>query len=908
MSMFRAGSQSRRGLADRLLERDWELAAIERALSTARAGTGAVVFIEGEPGSGKSRLLSAGADSAAQTGTRVLRARAAELERDFPFGLAIQLFEPLWLSADAERRTSLARGPARRAVALFDGSIADAAAEESAHYAIIHGLFSMLRQLAALRAEEATGSDPTALAIFIDDAHWSDGPSVRFLAYLTERIVPLPLAIVLTAQQGEVGAEPKALASLRRAAQGSVLRVGPLSVASVTTIVRRQFPEADGAFCQACARISGGNPFLLLEVLGKLREEERSPEVASTEGLADILPGKVTAAMAARLDAMPRPARALACAVAVLDGTSLRLGAAVAGIDATEAARAADVLAGAGLLHPGVPLSFVHPLLREAVIATLSPLERSHLHGRAARELADEGADAERVATHLLEAPPAQDDEAFVALLEAATNALAAGRADQAAALLDRAMAGQPSEAVRIGLGLARSDVLSAEGRHAEAAELLHVELAGSTVQDEEVAGELDAAYVSAASLVPDAHRASRPVRERMLAGLPAAPSQRQRRALARSLVYESLLGLPGAEVRRLAELAWGDGKLLSDHAAGECTGTLLCASLLFVDELERVVEISRALPPGTGVRSCRAWALANRGALAEVAAEETVALALCHLERGELGQADAVLDRVAPALAPAPIGTALVFELRARLRLAQHRPEEALREVAAAAAELQGETDAPSPGAVPIRSTAALVHLALGQAEQARQLAEEELKQAQLVEAPRPVIRALRVLGLATGGAGGIELLTQAVELGAASPPRLEYIHALVDLGAALRRTNRRSDAREPLRLGLELAEQGDVLALVRRARTELLATSSRPDLLTLSGPESLTASQRRVAELAVRGLTTREIAEALFVRPKTVEFHLRQIYRKLDITSRDQLAAALTTELPNQPQEGER
>jgi len=697
MGTFRAGSQSRRGPAHRLLERDWELAAIERGLGTAQAGAGAIVFIEGEPGSGKSLLLSAGADAATRTGMRVLNARAAELERDFPFGLAIQLFEPLWLSADVERRTSLARGPARRAVALFDGSIADAAAEESSHYAIIHGLFSMLRQLAGPATDEADGSEQGALALLIDDAHWSDVPSLRFLAYLAERIGQLPIAIVLTTQQGDAGAEPKALASLRRAAQGSVLRTGPLSVAAVTTIVQRQFPDADAAFCEACARISGGNPFLLLEVVGKLREEERSPEVASTEGLADILPGKVTAGMAARLDAMPGPARALACAVAVLGSTSLRQGAAVAEIDAVEAARAADVLAGAGLLHPGVPLSFVHPLLREAVIATLSPLERSHLHGRAARELANEGVGAERIAAHLLEAPPVHDQSTIGTLREAAAEAMEAGRSDEAAALLEHALGQQPSEELKASLALARSDVLLAEGHHAEAAELLHGELAGSSVQDEDLAGELDAAYVSAASLVPQAHRASQPVRERMLARLPAAPSQRQRRALARSLVYESLLGMPRTELRRLAELAWADGRLLSDHAAGELTGTLLCASLLFVDELERVVEISGALPPGTGVRSCRAWALANRGALAEVAAEETVALALCHLERGELEQADGVLDRVAPALAPEPIGTALVLELRARLRLAQHRPEEALREVAAG-----GGSDSLNGGAHP--------------------------------------------------------------------------------------------------------------------------------------------------------------------------------------------------------------
>ena len=390
--MFSAGSRSRRAPAGRLLKREWELDAIERGLTAAQAGTGAVIQIEGESGSGKTQLLGEAEKLALERGMQVLGARAAELEHTF--GVAIQLFEPLWLSAGPEQRSAWLSGPTRRAGALFDGSITDVAADTVRYYPIIHGLFWMTRQL----------EDP--LATLIDDSHWNDAPSLRFIAYLAERVRQLLIVVVLTAQQGAVGTTPQALARLRRAAEGSVLRIAPLTLAGVTTIVHRHFPEADAAFCEACARISGGNPFLLREFLRKLREEERSPEVASTEGLAAVLPDKVTAAMGARIHAMPSPDRALARAVAVLGNAPVQQSAAAAEIDPADAAQAADTLAGAGLLHPGAPLSYVHPLLREAVLATLSPLERSQLHGRAARAMAEEGADAERIAFPLLEAPP----------------------------------------------------------------------------------------------------------------------------------------------------------------------------------------------------------------------------------------------------------------------------------------------------------------------------------------------------------------------------------------------------------------------------------------------------------------------------------------------------------------------
>jgi DNA-binding CsgD family transcriptional regulator len=126
-------------------------------------------------------------------------------------------------------------------------------------------------------------------------------------------------------------------------------------------------------------------------------------------------------------------------------------------------------------------------------------------------------------------------------------------------------------------------------------------------------------------------------------------------------------------------------------------------------------------------------------------------------------------------------------------------------------------------------------------------------------------------------------------------SPAKLEHAKARTELGAALRRSNRRADAREQLRRAVELATMCGAAPLAARAETELLATGARPRRIALSGVESLTPSERRVAQMAAEGQTNREVAQALFVSPKTVEVHLSSVYRKLEIHSRSQLPGAL-------------
>ena len=154
---------------------------------------------------------------------------------------------------------------------------------------------------------------------------------------------------------------------------------------------------------------------------------------------------------------------------------------------------------------------------------------------------------------------------------------------------------------------------------------------------------------------------------------------------------------------------------------------------------------------------------------------------------------------------------------------------------------------------------------------------------------------RALRTLGLAQGRERGTETLGEALAVLDGSPATLERARTLVELGAALRRALNRMEARERLREGLDIAQRCGAPALVEQAREELVAAGAKPRTTALAGLDALTPSERRVAAMAADGMSNREIAQALFVTPRTVEMHLSNAFRKLDIRSRTQLPDAL-------------
>ena len=385
----------------------------------------------------------------------------------------------------------------------------------------------------------------------------------------------------------------------------------------------------------------------------------------------------------------------------------------------------------------------------------------------------------------------------------------------------------------------------------------------------------------------------------------------------------------PAAGSVPLAERAFADGGFSFVDAPLEMA--MATFALVHADQLERALEVWEAVETDARSRgslaslgfaeTMRALLLLRLG---EVARAESIsryrlgrvtdrsgeqlsglpisvipfillALTEALLERGELDEASRFLD-VHGFSGPLPdmFGLNHLLETRGRLRLAQNRIDEGIADLRECGRRLVAD-GFTNPAVVAWRASLAPALAAVGEHAEARELAEAEVSAAREFEVPREFGMALRALGLIQGGREGIESLREAVVVLERGPARLEHARALTDLGAALRREGRRQDAREPLRLGVELAQRCGATALSRRAHDELVAAGARPRRLIVSGVEALTASERRVADLAADGLTNREIAQALFVTEKTVEGHLSHVYMKLDVKSRSQLPAAL-------------
>ena len=441
--------------------------------------------------------------------------------------------------------------------------------------------------------------------------------------------------------------------------------------------------------------------------------------------------------------------------------------------------------------------------------------------------------------------------------------------------------------------------------------------------QTGELRDQLLAAFISVGTLLPQVRPRAAARASAWLTEVSAPPATQGQRLLLAHAALEALhAGQPAPAVIELAERAWDEGRILR-QAGPEWIGWRLVANALCAaGALERAAEVGeaaiqdarrRASPLAFATASfTRASPLLLQGRIGDAIADleatrdarrygwsqftraAAAKLTLCLIETGQLDAAETALTEDAPLEQPHDLEDAMRLYALAELRRHQGRMEEAL--AAALAAGRAVEPAMPFFDFAPWRGAAAQAALALGDRRRALSLSRELLDRAERTGVVHRQIEALRVAGMCAGGAEGLERLRAAVELGRAQPPRLETIAALVELGAALRRANERAAARTPLQEAADMARSGGALALYRRARTELAATGARPRReALLSGPDSLTPSERRIAELAALGHSNREIATSLFVTPKTVEYHLRNAYRKLDIQTRGELAAAL-------------
>jgi DNA-binding CsgD family transcriptional regulator len=272
-------------------------------------------------------------------------------------------------------------------------------------------------------------------------------------------------------------------------------------------------------------------------------------------------------------------------------------------------------------------------------------------------------------------------------------------------------------------------------------------------------------------------------------------------------------------------------------------------------------------------------------------------------LERSSLDGLAALIEatQLDPAFLSAWGGT-LLLAVRGRLRLARGDRKgavEDLRHVAATARRLRF-----GPTMFAWRTELALA-LGASAGREARELACEEVEIARATGLARPYGAALRVAGALDPGENGITILTEAVSVLERTDAQLEYARSLVDLGAALRRRNRRAEARERLRVGMELAHRCGAHRLVSHAREELHAAGARPRRISRTGIDALTPSEVRVARLAAAGATNPEIAQDLFVTIKTVGAHLSNAYGKLGLSgqgARARLHAVLNGDPPTE------
>ncbi len=478
---------------------------------------------------------------------------------------------------------------------------------------MVHGLYWLTVNMAARRP----------VLVVVDDAHWADVASLRWLAYLAARLEGLPVAVIVALRPAEPVSSQGPLLAMR--ARAPAVRPALLSAAAVAGIVRATLGAGTpDARCDALREASGGNPFYLSELL---RAETQQPggraDADRAHGPASDVVARHVEARIRRLD---RGALGLAQALAVLgDGCQLRQAAAMAGLDFASAIQLAAGLVRVEVLATADPPCFLHPIVRAAVEASLAGDQRHAAHRSAAHVLDRDGGALGQVAAHLLRTQPAGDAWAAERLRRAARAAMNAGAPAEAGALLRRAVAEPPAQADRVGvlrelatadanagrqsalgwleeaLALTADPRLRAEIAHevaqayaalfqwVEAVDVTDRALAELGDRDPALAALLESELVVAG--MHDARRASRvgPVMDRLMTRVPS-PQTAEALAVARAMVM-LLASRPTLEVAGAL-----DGALLAAAPAAPNWDTR-AALLWAMITAERFGPVEAALP-----------------------------------------------------------------------------------------------------------------------------------------------------------------------------------------------------------------------------------------------------------------------------------------------------------------------
>jgi DNA-binding CsgD family transcriptional regulator len=465
-------------------------------------------------------------------------------------------------------------------------------------------------------------------------------------------------------------------------------------------------------------------------------------------------------------------------------------------------------------------------------------------------------------------------------------------------------------------------------GRHQEAATTFRRGADMFRERDHDVALRFEVAYACVAMYVAPLIADARARLERAAAPvLTAGPATPGERALLSVLAHARSRASPPAQANAaLAQAALGDGALLREQTSDSLVVSLEIYALLWsglANEAQKLAEDALADARERGsvlafaeASLARAVVMLALGRITEAMADsQTVRegmergwhkdvpaaqaiLINCLIERGELATASTVVDEVEALLVGPELKglNAWFYRARGRLRLARCDHRAALEDFLAAGRDI--EPYGPNQAMLRWRSYAALAAHAIGDVKQAVALGDAELEIARAFGLPAQIGAALRARAVVAPADVAQRLLEESAQVLTDADAPLELAYTLFELGRLHRRAGRRIMCREPLRRAGALAETCGAIALQTSAREELLASGARPRRSALSGLAALTPSERRIAELAAAGQTNRTIAETLFLTKNTVEWHLRHVYQKLDVGSREALRSLLDQE----------
>jgi DNA-binding CsgD family transcriptional regulator len=913
--------------------RHGELEAVARFLDGVPSGPSALV-LEGSAGIGKTTLWQAATERAAKCGYIILACRAVESETKLALAaLADLLAEPaddLLARLPTPQRHALEVALLRRAA---DGAPRDPRALATA-------VRSILLEMAA-RAP---------LLVAIDDLQWLDAPSARMLEFAVRRLGTARVGILATSRAGDPRADRLALGRALPADRLVHIGVGPLDVAVLHQVIGARLGQAlPRPLAARVAQAADGNPWLAVEIARVLLERGSPPP-----GQPLPVPGDVKALAARRARALPPPTREALLAAAALPQASVELLTAAlgrpAGRDLEPAERAGMVELDRGMVR------FTHPLYASAIYTSAAAERRRRLHWRLAAVLTDaehkarhlalaaEGPD-EHIAAALERAARVVGKRgAATAAAELAEQAreltptrattrirrrgilaaechLLAGDLGRARTLLEEVVAATPPGAARAPALVLLGQVRYHQDSFPDAARLFaqaRQEAAGDMRLLGLIEGQLSYTLVSAGDLEGAATHAARALELLDECGPPATLAE----ALAFTVIADVLRGR-GLDDDKLARaLALEDPDRLVVAAsrptllAGCCmlfVGRLAEARVHFLALRERLVERGQDSElPGAVVYL--AWIECLRGDLvaADAYAREAdeaamgvgsdslrgLTLAVCAMVDAYRGQAEAVRAKAAQALAllrqtgwlvqePWVWRAVGVLELSLGNPAAAARALEPLAQLVETAEAVATQLSADLPDEIE-----ALV--ALGELQRAERLLGMIDAYGRSTGLAWPLATAARCRGLLLAARGetdqALQVLEEALTHHAGLQMPLELGRTMLVYGQIQRRQKRKRAARASLARALELFETAGAVLWAGRAREELGRVGVRP-----SAPHGLTAAERRVAELAARGLTNQEVAAAAFLSQKTVEANLTRVYRKLGIRSRAELGVRL-------------